>query len=327
MGQAVGVLGTGSYVPERVVPNAEIAGPAGVTPEWIAARTHIRCRRYAAAEEATSDLATRAAARALAAAGITARQVDYLVLATSTPDHPQPPTSYLVQHALGATRAVCLDINVVCSGFVYGLAVARGLLATRPGGHALVVAADVYSRILDPADRGTVVLFGDGAGAVVLGSCQPGGGILGTELRSIGSEHDLISVPAGGTRRPTTADTLDAGDNFFRMRGREVRRFVTEHVPPVLSELLRAHGTATCEVDHFIPHQANGVMLDDLAKTAGLTGAEVHRTVERYGNTGGASVPVTLDEASREGHIGRGDLVLLAGFGGGMSVGACLLRW
>lgn len=327
MTQHVGVLGTGSYVPARAVPNAEVAGPAGVTPDWIEARTHIRARRYAGADEATSDLAVRAATRALAAAGLAAGDVDFLVLATSTPDHPQPPTSYLVQHKLGATAAVCLDINVVCSGFVYALAVARGLLATLPGSHALVVAADVYSRIVDPADRATVVLFGDGAGAVVLGPCPEGSGIIGTELRSDGAEHALIGVSAGGSRRPATVGTVAAGDHYFRMRGREVRRFVTDHVPPVLSELLQAQGVATSEVDHFVPHQANGVMLDDLAKSAGLVGVQIHRTVERYGNTGSASVPLTLDEAGRAGRIHRGDLVLLAGFGGGMSVGACLLRW
>ncbi|WP_422769584.1 3-oxoacyl-ACP synthase III family protein [Plantactinospora sp. WMMC1484] len=327
MAQNVGVLGTGSYAPARVVSNAEVAGPAGVTSDWITVRTQIRSRRYAAPEEATSDLAVRAAAQALANAGLAANEVDFLVLATSTPDHPQPPTSYLVQHALGASGAVCLDINVVCSGFVYGLEVARGLLAMRPGGHALVVGADIYSRIVDPADRASVVLFGDGAGAVVVGPCPEAVGIIGTELRSNGSEHDLVGVHAGGSRAPASVGTLDAGLHYFRMRGRDVRRFVTDHVPPILSDLLRMHGTMTSEIDHFVPHQANGVMLDDLAKTVGLAGAQIHRTVEQYGNTGSASIPLTLDQANRDGRFRRGDLVLLAGFGGGMSLGACLLRW
>lgn len=321
------MLGTGSFLPARVVSNEDVAGPAGVSPDWIVGKTHIRSRRYAGPDQATSDLAASAATRALADAGLSADRIDYLVVATSTPDHPQPPTAYLVQHLIGADRAACFDINVVCSGFVYGLAVARSLILARPGSHALVVAADVYSRILDPADRATVVLFGDGAGAAVLGPCAGGRGIVGTELRSVGADHQLIRVDAGGSRSPASAGTIARGDHFFRMRGRDVRAFVAEHVPPALESLLRAHRLSVDDVDHFVPHQANGALLDDLAKDAGLTGARIHRTVERYGNTGSASVGVTLDEAKRDGALRDGDLVLLAGFGGGMSIGACLLRW
>ncbi|WP_245597203.1 3-oxoacyl-ACP synthase III family protein [Jiangella gansuensis] len=323
----VGVLGTGSYVPAREVRNAEIARLAGVTAEWIERKTRIRSRRYAAEDEATSDLAARAARSALTDAELGADQIDYLVVATSTPDSPQPPTAALVQHAVGADRAACFDINVVCSGFVYAMAVAQGMLAGRPHQRALVVAADVYSRILNPADRTTAVLFGDGAGAAVLGAVPEGSGILEFGLYTRGDVHELIRVPAGGSRLPASHDTIGSGQHYFTMQGRAVATFVREQVPPALAELLQRAGVRAGAVDHVIPHQPNGNLLDDLVLKAGLEGASTHRTLERYGNVGGASIPVTLDAAHRAGALRDGDLVLLAGFGGGMSIGACLLRW
>ncbi|GAA1368723.1 ketoacyl-ACP synthase III [Streptomyces beijiangensis] len=324
---SAGVLGTGSYLPKEEISNEAVAGPAGVTAEWIERKTHIVSRRYAAPDEATSDLATRAAGEALKGAGITAGQIDYLIVATSTGDSPQPPTSYLVQNALGADRAACLDVNVVCSGFVFGLALAHSLLAVRPGSHALVIGADIYSRILDFSDRRTAILFGDGAGAAVLGPVPDETGILDFDLSSHGSAHRYIRVEAGGSRMPASSDTLGEGGQFFRMEGRAVREFVAEKVPPALAALAARNGTRLDEVDHFVPHQANGVLLDELVEQAGLTAAHTHRTVERFGNVGSASVPVALDDAHRSGHLKRGDLVLLTGFGGGMAMGSCLMRW
>jgi 3-oxoacyl-(acyl-carrier-protein) synthase III len=327
-GGGIGILGTGSYLPKQEITNDDIAELVeDATAEWVGRKTEILARRYAAPDEATSDLAARAAEAALENAGVTVDEIDYLIVSTSTGDHPQPPTSCLVQNVLGATAAACLDINVVCSGFVYGLELARGLLALRPGARALVVAADLYSRILDFDDRRTAVLLGDGAGAAVVGAVESPYGVLGTELIGRGEAHQLIRVDAGGSRIPTTHDTVTEGGHFFRMDGRGVSEFVMANVPGVLARLVGGTGRVLADVDHFVPHQANGVLLRTLVERCGLTGARTHRTLERYGNVGSASVPVALDDANRAGALADGDLVLLAGFGGGMAVGATLLRW
>ncbi|MET9251974.1 ketoacyl-ACP synthase III [Nonomuraea sp. NPDC003709] len=325
--QFTGILGTGSYLPKEEVANEEVAAKAGVTAEWIQRKTQISARRHAAPDEATSDLAVRAARNALSQAGVDIGRIGYIIVSTSTGDSPQPPTSYLVQDALGGRGAACFDINVVCSGFVYALALADSLVALRPDTYALVVAADVYSRILDATDRRTAVLFGDGAGAAVVGPVPERSGIIGFDLTSDGAASQLIRVDAGGSRLPASHETVEAGDHYFRMDGRGVRNYVMEHVPPILEGLVSRAGFRPQEVDVFVPHQANGVMVTELVERVGLTGARTARTLERYGNVGSASVPVALDEANRSGLIKDGDLVLLAGFGGGMSIGACLLHW
>jgi 3-oxoacyl-[acyl-carrier-protein] synthase-3 len=325
---AVGILGTGSYLPAREVTNHELATfVPDADPEWVLRKTLIGARRFAAPEEATSDLAAHAAARALESSGIPPEEIDYLIVSTSTPDSPQPPTASRVQTLLGADRAAAFDVNVVCAGFVFALELGQRLVAARPGAKALVVAADVYSRILDFDDRRTAVLFGDGAGAVVLGAVREGFGIIDTELVTRGDAAGLIHVDAGGSRMPASAETLANGDHFFRMYGRGVAEFVADHVPPILDDLLSRAGLHAKDVAHFVPHQANGMMLKDLVDAAGLDGGHTWLTLDRYGNTGSASVPVALDEAARSGEMQPGDIVLLAGFGGGMSVGASVIRW
>jgi len=323
----IGILSTGSYLPKHEVSNEEVAARVGVTADWIERKTQIRSRRYAADHEATSDLAVKAAERALEQAHLTAQQIDYIILSTSTGDFPQPPTSYLVQHGLGAYGAACFDVNVVCSGFVYALSLAHALVTVRPGARALVIGADVYSRILDVTDRRTAILFADGAGAAIVGAVPQPYGIIATDLASRGDAHHLIRVEAGGSRHPASAETVAEGGHHFKMDGRGVRDFVAEHVPPALRALAARAGVDLAAVDHFVPHQANGVMLTDVVDRAGLTTAHTHRTLIRYGNVGSASVPVALDEAHRTGALTPGDLVLLAGFGGGMSIGASLLTW
>ncbi|MFE4059570.1 3-oxoacyl-ACP synthase III family protein [Streptomyces sp. NPDC059096] len=326
--RAIGFLGTGSYVPEREVTNDEIVAMVpDITAEWIERKTAIRCRRYAAEDEATSDLAAKAALDALDRAALTADDIDYIILSTSTGDFPQPPTASIVQHLIGAHDAACFDINAVCAGFVYGVELARGLVTARPGSRALVIGADVYSRILDYDDRRTAVLLGDGAGAVVVGEVAEGYGVLALDLSTHGEAQDLIKVHAGGSRTPTSERTLAEGGHFFTMQGRGVRDFVMDNVPPMLERLLGRAGVGVDEVNCFVPHQANGVLLGELVKRSGLTGAHTHLIVEKYGNVGSASVPVALDDAVRSGEIIDGDLVLLSAFGGGMSAGACLLRW
>jgi 3-oxoacyl-(acyl-carrier-protein) synthase III len=325
---SIGFLGTGSYLPDNVVTNAELETRIpDCTAEWIIRKTLIETRRYAAPGEATSDLAAAAANDALTRAGVTANQIDFLILSTSTGDFPQPPTACLVQELIGARNAACFDVNVVCAGFVYGVELARSLLVTRPGTRALVVAADLYSRIIDFDDRRTAVLLGDGAGAAVLGEVPAPYGILEADLASMGEAQELIKVAAGGSRTPASAATLAAGGHFFRMNGRGVHDFVMDNVPPILNKMLAKAGSMAEDVSCFVPHQANGVLLGELAERCGLGSAHTHFTLTRYGNVGSASVPVALDDAERQGLLADGDLVLLAGFGGGMSVGACLVRW
>ncbi|GAA4303799.1 ketoacyl-ACP synthase III [Streptomyces venetus] len=327
--QPAGIIATGSYLPDRTVTNTEAGAPAGVTAEWIERKTGIRERRRAAPGQATSNLAAIAADRALAAAGLSPTEIDCVVVATSTPDHPQPATASIVQHLIGATSAAAVDVNAVCSGFVYALATAQGLLhsAARPDGHALVIGADIYSRILDPSDRRTAVLFGDGAGAVVLGPVPEGHGFGGTRLRGHGDAHHLISVPAGGSRIPASERTVREGAHYFRMDGRGVRGFVNDELPAAVSAVLRDSAISAADVDHFVPHQANGVMLRDLWSSLDLPRATLHLTVDRFANTGSASIPVTLDAAHRSGVLAPGHTVLLAGFGGGMNTALTLCRW
>lgn len=345
---AVTVLGTGSYLPERVVTNAEIeARVPNASADWIERRTGILERRYAAPGQAASDLAVHAARAALAQSGLDAGELDYILVATTTGDAPIPATAALVQRALGARRAACFDINAACTGFITGLSIARGYLALNPAAKVLVIGADVWTRFVDFDDRATSVLFGDGAGAAVIGVPGPGPGpapasakadadhgdvgarrgLLDLELVSRGDVHELIELPAGGSRRPASAQTLADGGHTLRMQGRAVREFVLENVPDLLTGLLDRCGRKPCDVDHFVPHQANGMLVAELTEAGGLAGAQTHLPLRHSGNIGAASVPVALDQANRSGALRDGDLVLLAGFGAGMSAGAALLRW
>jgi len=323
----IAILGTGSYLPVEVVGNDPIARTAGVTDEWIRRKTGIRERRRAAPDQATSDLAAEAGRRALAQAGVPADRLAYVIVATSTPDHPQPATASITQHLLGAGSAAAFDVNAVCSGFVYALSVAEHLLRPHGEAYALVIGADIYSRILDYGDRKTAILFGDGAGAVLLGPSRDRGGVIGTRLLTDGDHHHLIKVPAGGSRLPASTETLMQGEHFFTMEGRGVREYVTRRLPEAIHRMLDELGVGREEIRHFVPHQANGAMLADVWPSLGLDRAHLHLTVETQGNTGSGSVPVALDTVHRAGLLERDDLVLLAGFGGGMSVGLALVRW
>ncbi|CCK32335.1 3-oxoacyl-[acyl-carrier-protein] synthase 3 [Streptomyces davaonensis JCM 4913] len=321
----VGVLGTGAHVPDRVVSNDEAGAGAGVDDAWVVRKTAIRQRRWAAPGQATSDLAAAAGRAALADAGITADQVSVIVVATSTPDRPQPPTAAYVQHLLGAVDASAFDVNAVCSGEVFALAAAEGIL-TRRGGCALVIGADVYSRILNPADRRTVVLFGDGAGAMVLG-LERGARVRNLATHTFGELSGLIEVPAGGSRLPADRAAREAGLHYFTMDGRAVRRFVEDRLPLLTKQFLHESGVGPDDIAHFVPHQANGVLLDSVFAELALPRATMHRTLTHYGNTGAAAIPITVAEAARTGAFRPGDLILLAGFGGGMAAGFALVEW
>lgn len=322
----VRILGTGAYVPDRIVLNDEVGAAAGVDDAWITRKTGIRQRRYAAPGQATSDLAAEAARAALEAAGITADQLSVIVVATSTPDRPQPPTAAYVQQHLGAAAAAAFDVNAVCSGSVFALSAAEGVLARR-GGHALVIGADIYSRILDPTDRKTVILFGDGAGALVLGPAQSGPRIRHSTLHTFGEMSHLIEVPAGGSRRPLDPAGLDEGQQYFAMIGREVRRFVNDHLPQLAKQFLHEAGVIPDDIRHFVPHQANGILLQEVFDKMALPHATMHQTLADHANTGAASIPLTLDAAARQGAFNPGELILIAGFGGGMAAGLALVEW
>ncbi len=318
------VLGTGSALPRRIVTNAELAEKVDTSDEWIVARTGIRQRHIAGDDETTSTLAIAAARAALEDAGIEASSIGLIVLATATPDNTFPATATKVQAALGCQGGVAFDVAAVCSGFLYALATADSLLRTGMAKRALVIGAETFSRILDWEDRTTCVLFGDGAGAVVLEA--PSGdsadkdrpGIIGTRLHADGDKHELLYVDGG----PSTTQTV----GHLRMRGPEVFRHAVVNLSDVLKEVLEDTGFSVGEIDWIVPHQANARILDATARKLGIAPGKVIVTVDRHANTSAASVPLALDVARKDGRIKAGDLVMLEAMGGGFTWGASLIR-
>jgi 3-oxoacyl-[acyl-carrier-protein] synthase-3 len=318
------VLGCGSYLPARTVTNAELAAKIDTSDEWIAQRTGIRERHIAADGELTSDLAIKAARAALADAGIEAQSIDLIVLATSTPDQTFPATAVTVQAALGIHHGAAFDLQAVCSGFVFAMTTADALLRSGSHKRALVIGAETFSRILDWEDRTTCVLFGDGAGAVVLqAQIQPGTrndrGILTTHLRSDGRYKDKLYVDGG------PSSTMTVG--HLRMEGREVFKHAVAMVTDVIVDAFKATGYGAGDIQWFVPHQANKRIIDGSAHKLGIAPEKVVITVDRHGNTSAASIPLALDTARKDGRIKPGDLVLLEAMGGGFTWGSVLLRW
>jgi 3-oxoacyl-[acyl-carrier-protein] synthase-3 len=316
--------GTGSYLPERVLTNADLAASVDTTDEWIVERTGIRQRHIAADGELTSDLALAAARRALDAAGMTADDIDLIIVATATPDQTFPACATVVQHKLGMTHGAAFDVAAVCSGFLYALSVADAMLVSGAAQTALVIGAETFSRLLDWTDRGTCVLFGDGAGAVVLRAEEASGtsadrGILATRLHSDGRYNDLLFVDGG----PGSTGTVGK----LRMKGREVFRHAVVNLAAVMTETLAAAGLTVADVAWVVPHQANLRILEGTAKKLGLDPARVVVAVDRHANTSAASVPLALDGAVRDGRIVRGDLLVLEAMGGGFTWGAAAVRW
>ena len=317
-------IGTGAYLPARVVSNDELAAQVDTSDEWIVQRTGIRQRHFAAKDEKTSDLAIYAARDALADAGVSPDEIDLIVLATATPDHTFPATATRVQAGLGLGDSAAFDVQAVCSGFIYALAVADNFLRLGQADKALVIGAETFSRILDWEDRTTCVLFGDGAGAVVL-AAEPGAGttddrgILTTHLHSDGRQHDLLYVDGG------VSSTRTVG--HVRMAGREVFKHAVVRLAEVVDEALEATGLAPADIDWLVPHQANKRIIDATAKKLGMDVERVVMTVDRHANTSAASVPLALNAAARDGRIGAGDLVMMEAMGGGFTWASALARW
>jgi 3-oxoacyl-[acyl-carrier-protein] synthase-3 len=320
------VVGVGGYLPARIVANAELEARLDTSDAWISERTGILQRHVAADGELTSDLAIAAARGALAEAAIAPGEIDLIVLATTTPDETFPATAVRVQAALGCGRAIAFDIQAVCSGFVYALAVADNFLRVGQARTALVIGAETFSRILDWTDRGTAVLFGDGAGAVVLRAEEPDAGqetargILSTHLHADGRHHDALYADGGPSSTPGRTGVV-------RMNGREVFRHAVDKLASVVEEALEANGLSPADVDWLVPHHANRRIIDGMAKKLGLPPERVIVTVDRHANTSAASIPLALWEATTARRFAPGEIVLLEAIGGGLTWGACVIRW
>jgi 3-oxoacyl-[acyl-carrier-protein] synthase-3 len=321
----VQVLGTGAYVPETVVRNEDLAA-LGFDADWIIQRTGILQRRRAAEHEATSDLAYEAAVRCLNNAQVPAHEVDLILVATVTPDHAMPSVACTVQRRLGAV-APAMDLNAACSGFVYAMVTGMQFVRTGCSRRVLVIGSDVMSRIINPEDQKTYPLFGDGAGAVLLGAGQDEQGLLSYSLGSEGDLGDLLSVPAGGSREPLTCDALRQGRHFMRMDGRAVFKWAVRMVADVGSDVVRHASLTMDDIDLVVMHQANLRIIDAAVEGLGVDRQRVLINLDRYGNTTAASVPLVLDEAAATGRLKRGDHVLLLGFGAGLTWGAAVLRY
>jgi len=319
--RGVEIVGVGSHLPERVMTNDEIATFVETSDQWIASRTGIRQRRIAADGESPAVLGAGAAARALESAGISGSDLDLIVTATASPDYYFPATATLIGERIGARGVAAYDLSAACTGFVYALAQAYGQVSAGLADTVLVVGAEVFSRLLDWGDRSTCVLFGDGAGAVVVARNGASTGILGFELGSDGSGAELLEVAAAGH------STEPAASPYLRMDGAQVYKFATTVSVDSAARALSAAGLTVSDVDVFVPHQANRRIIDHAARRLGLPEDRVFSNVDRYGNTSAASIPICLDEAHRAGRIRSGDIVLMTGFGGGLSWGSCVMEW
>ena len=318
------IAGCGSYLPERIVTNKQLAEVVDTSDDWITSRTGILERRVAADGEKTSDLAIAAAREALAAAEMSPNDLDFIIVATATPDETFPATATVVQRELGMTRGAAFDVQAVCSGFIYGMSVADNFIKAGAGDRILVIGAETFSRILDWEDRTTCVLFGDGAGAVVLRSEDGAGncddrGILSTCLHSDGRKHDALYVDGGPSSTQTTG--------HLRMNGKEVFRHAVVNLSNVITEAIDSVGLTTDDIDWIVPHQANQRILDSTARKLGLAKEKIVSTIARHANTSAASVPLALAQAVGDGRIKSGHLVLMEAMGGGFTWGSCLARW
>ncbi len=325
--RSVGILGTGRCLPEKVVTNYDLEKIVDTSHDWVVSRTGIHSRRIADDNTATSDLSTEAAKIALERANITAEDLDLIIVATITPDMPFPSTACIVQSNLGAKNAAAFDLSAACSGFLYGISIADQFIKTGVYKNVLVIGAETLSKILNWNDRNTCVLFGDGAGAVVLGPTEEGSGILSTHLGADGNGAKFLNVPAGGSRMPSSVQTIEDNLHYIKMDGSEVFKFAVRVMGNAAKKALELCDLGVEDIDYFVPHQANTRIISSAAKRLKLPLEKVYVNLDAYGNMSAASIPVALDEALEKGKIKKGDNVVLVGFGGGLTWGSCVIKW
>lgn len=323
----VGITGVGSFVPERIMTNSDLEKIVDTSNEWIMDRTGIEERRIAEDDISTSDIAAIAAQRAMEDAKVLPEAIDLILVATISPDYIFPSTACMVQKHIGATNAAAFDINAGCTGFIYALTTAKAFVKSGIYKKVLVVGAETLSKIVNWKDRNTCVLFGDGAGACIVEPCEAGLGMLAEDLGSDGSKGDVLIVPAGGSRKPTSLETIEEGLNFIKMDGREVFKFAVRIMEKASNDLLRKAGLTSKDIDLLVPHQANIRIIDSALKKLDLPREKVFVNLEKYGNMSAASIPVALDEALEQKRIKKGDNLLLVAFGAGLTWGSILLKW
>ena len=321
------ILGTGSYAPERILANADLEALVATTDQWIVQRTGIRERHIAADGETTSDMAVVAARRALEHAGLAARDLDAIIVATISPDMPMPSCAAIVQAKLGARRAFAFDLSAACAGSLYGLTIADQFIRSGSARRILVIGAELLSRLVDWTDRGSCVLFGDAAGAFVVGPTEEDRGLLSAHLHTDGEAADLLAIRGGGSLHPASPAMLEANLHKIAMRGRDVYKFAVRVLPEALTEALDANGMEARDVDHVISHQANLRIVESVLDRVGIPLAKCWINLDRYGNTSSASLPISLDEANRAGRLKEGDLIAMMAVGAGMAWGSALMRW
>jgi 3-oxoacyl-[acyl-carrier-protein] synthase III len=326
-GRTCSISGVGAYVPARVLTNADLEKMVDTTDEWITTRTGIKERHIAAADEFTSDLGAEAARRAMKMAGVTAEQIDLIIVATITPDMPFPSTACLVQHKLGAKRSAAFDLEAACSGFIYALEIGQQFIMSRTYETVLVIGAEKLSAITDWTDRNTCVLFGDGAGAAVLQHRQGAHGLLTAVMGADGGKADLLFMPGGGSRCPATVDSLNARQHYLRMEGKETFKNAVQAMQTAAEEALRRCEMNISQIKLIIPHQANRRIIDAVGDRLGAKPEQLFVNVDKFGNTSAASVGIALDEAVSTGRVQRGDFILLVVFGAGLTWGAAVIEW
>ncbi len=322
-----GIIGLGSYLPEKIMDNFDLEKIVDTSDEWITARTGIKERRIASEDESTSDLAVKAALKAIDSAGITKEDIDVIIVATMSPDQPTPATACGVQAKLGVKNIPSFDISAACSGFIYGLSIAYGYINSGLYKNVLLIGAEKMSSIIDWTDRGTCVLFGDGAGAAVIGRVEADTGLIGFELGSDGTGGDKLIVEAGGSVRPTSDETLKAGDQYVKMSGSDIFKFAVRKIPELADTMLKRYDLQSEDLGLMVPHQANIRIIDAANKKLNLGSDKIMVNLDKYGNVSAASIPIALDEAYRDGRLKRNDKVLMLGFGGGLTWGASLMSW
>lgn len=324
---SAGILGTGTALPQKVITNYDLEKLVDTSDEWIAERTGIRERRQAGPDETTSKLSVQASRKALEMAGVTPNELDLIICSTISPDMPLPSTAAFIQRELGAPACCAFDLAAACSGFLFGISVAEQFIKSGKARYVLLVGAELLSRFIDYQDRATCVIFGDGVAAGLMGPVSPPAGVLASEMHTDGHYAEQLYIPAGGTVKPTSFETVKAGEHYIKMRGNELFKVAVRSLEEVSRRVMEKANVCPEQLNLFIPHQANQRITDAVRTRLGLSPEKVYSNISRVGNTSSASIPICLDECVRSGRIRKGDLILMSAFGAGVTWGAVLMRW